>query len=86
MRLEDTVDLLLSSNNKEKLQAEYYLTLIRYYELEEELLEEAGKPVVGCDPTLIGMLSDQRNAMYQYLKVLRKRCKYRNIEIDKVFE
>lgn len=86
MKPENIVDLMLSSDDKEKLRVEYYLTLIRYYKLEEELLEEAGKPVVGYDPVLVGILSDQRDAMYKYLEALRKRCKYRNIPIDKVFE
>ena len=86
MELKDTVNLILSEDFKERLKGEYYETLIRYLKLEQYLLEVASNPVVGRDPVLVGMLSDQRDAMYKYLEALRKRCKYHNIPIDKVFD
>ena len=68
MELNDTVILMNSSDYKERFQAEYFQTKIRYDKLCKMLVKyEAG--TLGFTPTCpIEVLEDQKYNMEQYLK------------------
>lgn len=82
MELNDTVILMNSSDYKERFQAEYFQTKIRYDKLCKMLVKhEAG--TLGFTPTCpIEVLEDQKYSMEQYLKSLQIRAEIENIELD----
>lgn len=82
MELNDTVILMNSSDYKERFQAEYFQTKIRYDKLCKMLVKhEAG--TLGFTPTCpIEVLEDQKYNMEQYLKSLQVRAELEKIELD----
>lgn len=81
MELNDTVDLMTSSNYKDRFKAEYYQLENRFTKLNEMLLRwDLGKldfkPT--CPRTLYG---EQLSYMRNYLDVLRRRSKTEGIEL-----
>ena len=82
MELNDTINLMNSSDYKKRFQAEYYQTKIRYDKLCKMLVKhEAG--TLGFTPTCpIEVLEDQKYNMEQYLKSLQIRAEIENIELD----
>lgn len=82
MELNDTVSLMNSSDYRERFQAEYYQTKIRYDKLCKMLVKhEAG--TLGFTPTCpIEVLEDQKYNMEQYLKSLQVRAELEKIELD----
>lgn len=82
MELNNTVSLMNSSDYRERFQAEYYQTKIRYDNLCKMLVKhEAG--TLGFTPTCpIEVLEDQKYNMEQYLKSLQVRAELEKIELD----
>ena len=80
MELKDTVDMMLSSDYRERFRAEYLQTKIRKDKL-DRVIREAGKLDFKLDCT-INTLRKQRNIMKQYLGILRARAETEGIDLD----
>ena len=81
MELKDTVDLMLSSDYKDRFRAEYYQTRIRYEKLRLMCSKyECGK--LEFEPTSsLTLLKDQLNDMDNYLYNLQIRAAIEGIEL-----
>ena len=82
MELKDTVELMNSSDYKERFKAEYQQTKIRYDKLCTMLIKnEAG--TLGFEPTCsLDILEDQKYHMEQYLRSLRVRAELEKIDLN----
>lgn len=82
MELKDTVELMNSSDYKERFKAEYLQTKIRYNALHKMLIKhEAGK--LDFTPTTpVRMLAEQKRYMGEYLRVLEIRAEYEGIDLE----
>lgn len=80
--LKDTVDLMNSDDYKERFQAEYLQTKIRYEKLHKMLVKyEAG--TLEFQPTCpILVLQNQKSFMGNYLKQLEIRAEIENIDLS----
>lgn len=90
MELKETIDLMLSSNYKERFIAEYRQAKIRYeklknfcnkIEVETMLDKEATKH--DCP---LQLLREQQKYMGLYLSILEKRALIENIKLDDKFK
>ena len=81
MELKDTIELMNSSDYKERFKAEYYQTKIRYEKLHETVIKyEAG--TLTFEPTCsIELLKAQKSAMGQYLYNLEIRAQIEGIKL-----
>lgn len=82
MELKDTIELMNSSDYKERFKAEYLQAKIRYDKLDKMLIKyEAGtlEFTPSCD---ISILDDQLYYMQNYLKMLRIRAEIEGIDLD----
>ena len=82
MELKDTVELMNSSDYKERFKAEYLQAKIRYDKLEKMLIKyEAGtlEFTPSCD---ISILDDQLYYMQNYLIMLRIRAEIEDIDLN----
>lgn len=82
MTLEETVDLMLSDDYKERFKAEYLQTKIRYDKLHRMIVKmEAG--TLEFEPTCsIGSLKLQANYMGLYLHSLEIRAESEGINLE----
>ena len=86
MELKNTIDLMTSSDYKERFKAEYYQTKIRYEKLKDfnNKIESALRtadvemPKHDCPSDL---LRDQQRAMGEYLHLLEVRAVIENIAL-----
>ena len=85
MELNDTIDLMNSSDYKERFKAEYMQVKIRYEKLKSfcnkiESAEITGKepPKLDCP---VSLLRDQQRAMGNYLHILELRAEIENIQV-----
>ena len=90
MELKETLDLMLSSNYKERFIAEYRQTKIRYEKLKNfcnkiEVETMLGKEVTKHDCPL-QLLREQQKYMGLYLSVLEKRALIENIKLYDKFK
>lgn len=81
MELVETVNLMNSTDYKERFKAEYYQTKIRYDKLHKMLIKyEAGtlefEPI--CN---LNLLTQQANYMGNYLRILEIRAEIEQIEL-----
>ena len=83
-RLRDTVALMNSADYKERFQAEYLQTKIRYDKLHKMLVKnEAG--TLNFTPTApIYLLQEQANFMGQYLMRLEIRAEIEGVELENI--
>lgn len=80
--LKDTISLMNSNDYKERFQAEYYQTKIRYDKLCKMLIKNVAG-TLGFKPTCpIEVLEDQKYNMEQYLKSLLIRAEIEKIELN----
>ena len=81
MLMEHTIDLMISEDYKERFQAEYYQTKIRYEKLHKMCIYyEAG--TLDFEPTCsLELLTKQKEAMGQYLHCLEVRAQIEGIEL-----
>lgn len=79
--LRDTIDLMTSDDYKDRFQAEYYQTKIRYNRLHQILVKyEAG--TLGFEPACpIDILKNQQKQMGMYLYCLEVRAQIENIKL-----
>lgn len=85
MELKETIELMCSSNYKERFVAEYRQVKIRYEKLKNfcnkiEVEEMLGKEVTKHDCPL-ELLREQQKYMGLYLSILEKRALIENIEL-----
>ena len=81
MELKDTVELMNSSDYKERFKAEYLQTKIRYEKLHKMVIRyEAG--TLNFEPSCpIELLKHQKSMMGQYLYDLEVRAEIEKIEL-----
>lgn len=81
MELKDTVDMMLSTDYKERFKAEYYQLAIRCRELRDMLARwDAGE--LDFTPAYPReSYNAQVHAMYKYLYVMEHRAKYEGIDL-----
>lgn len=81
MELEDTVELMNSSDYKERFKAEYLQTKIRYDKLHKMVIRyEAG--TLNFEPSCsIELLKHQKSMMRQYLYDLEVRAEIEKIDL-----
>ena len=82
MELKDTIELMNSSDYKERFKAEYLQAKIRYDKLDKMLIKyEAGTLnfTPSCD---ISILDDQLYYMQNYLRMLRIRAEIEDIDLN----
>ena len=89
MELKETIDLMCSSNYKERFIAEYRQTKIRFEKLSDfcnkiEVETMLGKEVTKHDCPL-QLLREQQKYMRLYLSILEKRALIENIKLDDKF-
>lgn len=77
-----TIELIKSDNYKERFRAEYFLLMWRTAKL-STLIGAINSGVVDFTPNCpVELLTEQLNAMYNYLIVLSKRAKIEHIDVD----
>ena len=81
MELKNTIDMMNSTDYKERFKAEYYQTKIRYEKLHKMIVKyEAG--TLDFTPNCpIPVLKAQKSAMGNYLYSLEVRAEIENIEL-----
>lgn len=81
MELKDTIELMNSSDYKERFKAEYWQTKIRYEKLHQMIIKyEAG--TLEFTPTCpIELLKDQKMHMGKYLYDLEVRAELEGVEL-----
>lgn len=81
LQLEDTVELMLSADYKERFKAEYWQTKNRYEKLHNMIVKyEAG--TLAFEPSCsLQLLKSQASNMGQYLYVLEVRAEIEHIEL-----
>ena len=82
MLLSDTVEMMNSSEYKERFKAEYYQLKIRLSKL-ESMVEKWDKGELDFTPTCHRELYDvQMDAMRKYLDVLDERAKLEEVDLE----
>lgn len=81
LELKDTIELMNSSDYKERFKAEYYQTKIRYEKLHKMCIKyEAG--TLNFTPSCsLELLKEQKYHMGNYLKALEIRAEIEKIEL-----
>ena len=82
LELKDTINEMTSPNYKERFQAEYWQTKIRYKKLHKMIVKyEAG--TLGFTPKCsIELLKEQKMHMGNYLRCLEVRAEIEGIELE----
>ena len=81
MELQDTINLMTSSDYKERFKAEFYQTTIRFDKL-SAMLEKWDKNELNFKPTCPREIYDyQLKGMKEYIDMLIIRAKIENIEL-----
>lgn len=82
MELKDTVELMNSSDYKERFKAEYLQTKIRYEKLHKMTVKyEAG--TLNFEPSCsIEILKEQKSYMGNYLRMLEVRAEIEKIDLN----
>lgn len=82
MELEDTIELMKSSDYKERFKAEYLQTKIRYTELHIMLAKLKAGQLDFTSKFYKALLMEQKRHMGEYLRCLESRAAFENIELD----
>lgn len=82
MELKDTIELMNSSNYKERFKAEYLQVKIRYDKIRKMLIKwDAG--TLDFTPTCSKvLLLEQKRCMGEYIRCLRVRAEVEGIELE----
>ncbi len=81
MLLEETAEMMLSEDYKDRFKAEYYQTAIRAVRLGKIISDYYLKRLdftLSCD---ISLLEIQLNCMFKYLDILKERARVESIEL-----
>jgi hypothetical protein len=81
MELKDTIELMNSTDYKDRFRAEYYQTKIRYEKLHKMVIKyEAG--TLEFEPNCsLALLTEQKKRMGEYLYCLEIRAEIERIEL-----
>ena len=82
MELKDTIELMNSSDYKERFKAEYYQTKIRYDKLHKMITKYEAKTLEFTPSCSIGLLCEQKKNMEQYLHCFEIRAEIEEIELE----
>lgn len=80
--LKDTVDLMNSEDYKERFQAEYLQTKIRYDKLDEMTVKYEAKTLNFTPSCSLELLKEQKKYMGNYIRTLRIRAEIENIDLS----
>lgn len=82
MELKDTIELMNSSNYKERFKAEYLQAKIRYDKLDKMLIKyEAG--TLNFTPSCsLELLKEQKKYMGNYIRILKIRAEIEDIDLN----
>ena len=81
MDLNDTIELMSSSDYKDRFKAEYYQTKIRHDKLNKMIVKYEAGTLNFTPDCPIGLLKAQRNAMDNYLYALEVRAETEKIDL-----
>lgn len=82
MELKETIELMKSSDYKDRFMAEYYQTRIRFEKL-TTMLDKYQLGTLSFEPSCpIDLLVEQRKYMLQYLRGLEIRAEIEGIKLD----
>lgn len=86
MKLADTVEMMNSSDYKERFKAEYAQLAIRYYGL-RNMLEKWDNGILEFEPTCPRSTYNlQIKAMTDYIAVLEARAVMENVDLESVID
>ena len=86
MKLADTVEMMNSSDYKERFKAEYAQLVIRYYGL-RKMLEKWDNGTLEFEPTCPRSTYNlQIKAMTDYIAVLEARAVMENVDLESVID
>ena len=84
MELKETIELMQSSDYKDRFKAEYYQTRMRFEKL-TSMLDKYQLGTLSFEPSCpIDLLEEQRKYMLQYLRCLVIRAEIEGIELLEV--
>ena len=79
--LKDTVEMMTSTDYKERFKAEYWQNVIRYIKL-KEMLEKWDVGLLEFEPTCPrNLYNDQLASMYEYICLLEQRALLEKIDL-----
>lgn len=81
MELKDTIEMMNSTDYKERFKAEYYQTKIRYDKLHKMLVKLEAKTLNFEPNCSVEILEDQIYYMGNYLRILEVRAEIEKIEL-----
>ena len=82
MELKETIELMQSSDYKDRFKAEYYQTRIRFEKL-TSMLDKYNLGTLSFEPTCpIDLLEEQRKYMLRYLHCLEIRANIEGIKLQ----
>ena len=81
MELNETIEMMQSSDYKERFKAEYYQLKIRYEKLEDMLVKYSAGTLEFEPSCSYTILTEQFNFMRAYLHVLKVRANIEGIEL-----
>ena len=84
LELKDTVELMLSSDYKERFLAEYYQTKSRYEKLHKMIVKHDSGMLQFKPSCRVELLKEQAAAMGKYLFVLEVRAEIEGIDLCSV--
>ena len=82
MELKDTIELMQSSDYKERFKAEYQQTKIRYNGLHKMLVKWDADKLDFTPTCQKSLLMEQKRHMGEYLRCLEVRAAVEDIELD----
>lgn len=82
MELKDTIEMMNSSDYKERFKAEYYQTKIRYEKLHKMITKYEAETLNFTPKCSIDLLKEQKQNMGKYLYCLEVRAEIEDIELN----
>ena len=82
--LKETVDLMCSSDYKERFYAEYWQTRIRYEKLNQMINNYRDRKLTFTPNCSISLLEWQCDAMCEYLNRLEVRARVENVDLEEM--
>ena len=81
MTFNETIEMMTSSDYKERFKAEYYQLKLRYDSLHKMLVKYHAKTLDFTPSCDISLLTEQKRYMGEYLRCLEIRAEVENIEL-----
>ena len=81
MKLQDTVDLMLGTDFKDRFKAEYYQAKIRYNKLHAMTIKYEAKTLNYTPSCSLELLKEQKSYMGNYIRILEIRAEIEGIKL-----